>query len=117
MFAETDRPMALYDPFYAPDPTVFNRQYDFITASEVVEHLRCPGEELNRLWTVLKPGGWLGVMTKMVIDRQAFGSWHYKEDQTHVCFFSRAVFSWLAASWQTVPLFVGNDVVLLNKKP
>ena len=115
MFAGAGHQMTLYDPFYAPDMTVFDGKYDFITATEVVEHLHRPGEELERLWAALQPGGWLGVMTKMVIDREAFGRWHYKEDQTHVCFFSKEVFAWLAERWQVTAVFVGNDVVLLNK--
>ncbi len=115
MFEEVGHHMTVYDLFYAPAPKVFKDTYDFIAATEVVEHLHRPGEELDRLWDILNPGGWLGVMTKMVIDREAFSRWHYKEDPTHVCFFSRDVFSWLAASWQTTPVFIGNDVVLLNK--
>ena len=115
MFEEAGHQMAVYDPFYAPAPKVFKDKYDFITATEVVEHLHRPWEELDMLWGALKPGGWLGVMTKMVVDLEAFSRWHYKEDPTHVCFFSRAVFSWLAARWLTTPVFIGYDVVLLNK--
>jgi SAM-dependent methyltransferase len=115
MFEEAGHQMAVYDPFYAPDPAVFDNKYDFITASEVVEHLHRPGKDLDRLWRILRPGGWLGIMTKMVVDREAFSRWHYKEDSTHICFFSGAVFDWLAEHWQTEAVFIGNDVVLLNK--
>lgn len=115
MFNETGHRMRVYDPFYAPDPHIFDHQYDFITATEVLEHLHRPGEELDRLWGVLRSGGWLGIMTKMVIDREAFSRWHYKEDPTHVCFYSKAVFAWLAERWQTEAVFIGNDVILLNK--
>ena len=60
MFEEAGHTVALYDPFYANDPSVFERQYDFITATEVVEHLHRPRAELDRLWSSLQPGGVLG---------------------------------------------------------
>ena len=115
IFKEASHRMAVYDPFYAQDPAVFDDKYDFITATEVVEHLHRPGEELDRLWAVLQPGGWLGIMTKMVIDREAFAAWHYKNDLTHVCFFCRQTFSWWAGTYGASLIFSGNDVVLLRK--
>jgi SAM-dependent methyltransferase len=115
MFEEAGHSMALYDPFYAPDARALERSYDFITASEVVEHLHRPQVELNRLWSCLKPGGTLGVMTKLVLDRDAFSRWHYKDDLTHVCFWSRTTFEWLAARWRTEPVFAAKDVILMDK--
>jgi SAM-dependent methyltransferase len=115
IFKEAGRQMTLYDTFYAPDQAVFNDKYDFITATEVVEHLHRPGEELDRLWAVLRPGGWLGIMTKMVIDREAFAVWHYKNDLTHICFFCRQTFQWWAEKQGATLTFVGTDVVLLRK--
>jgi 2-polyprenyl-3-methyl-5-hydroxy-6-metoxy-1,4-benzoquinol methylase len=115
MFAEAGHSMAIYDPFYADNPAVLAGCYDFITASEVVEHLRQPGEELERLFGLLKPGGILGIMTKLVLDRTAFSRWHYKRDPTHVCFFSRSTFAWLARCWQAEMELVDQDVILLSK--
>ncbi|MCF8057343.1 MAG: class I SAM-dependent methyltransferase, partial [Desulfocapsa sp.] len=88
MFEEAGHQVSLFDPFYAPNEQHLTTQYDFITASEVVEHLRDPGTDLRHLWSILKPGGWLGFMTKVAIDEAAFSRWHYKNDPTHVCFFS-----------------------------
>ncbi|RLD93237.1 MAG: methyltransferase, partial [Bacteroidetes bacterium] len=53
----------LYDPFYYNEPVVFSKAYDFICATEVVEHLQDPGNEFSSLFGMLKPGGWLGIMT------------------------------------------------------
>ncbi|KAA3664616.1 MAG: class I SAM-dependent methyltransferase [Chloroflexi bacterium] len=116
MFAEVGHQMSIYDVFYAQETAVFNQTYDFITATEVVEHLHNPRFELNRLWSRLKPGGTLGIMTKLVIDRNAFAKWHYKNDLTHVSFFSRETFSWLAAKWQANLSFFHKDVILLQKE-
>ena len=94
----------------------WNEPYDFITTTEVVEHLHYPRRELDRLWDILKPGGSLGVMTKLVRDRAAFATWHYISEPTHVCFFSRSTFQWLADEWQADLMFEGNDVILFEKK-
>ena len=115
MFAESGHHMSVFDPFYANDPTVFQRTYDFITATEVVEHLHHPFDELERLWRCLRPGGLLGIMTKLVIDRDAFARWHYKSDMTHVCFYSGATFNWLAQRWHAQLAFVDKDVVIFAK--
>ncbi len=107
--------VAVYDPYYAPDAELLQRSYDFICATEVVEHLHQPGRELARLWSLLRPGGCLGVMTKLVIDREAFGRWHYKNDPTHVCFFSRETWQWWAGKYAASIRFIGSDVILLTK--
>ena len=115
MFEESGHTVSVYDPFYAPDSGVFQREYDFITASEVVEHLHRPREELDRLWGCLSPGGVLGIMTKRVLDHEAFSRWHYKNDPTHVCFFAVQTFEWLASLWGASLTVVGDDVVILEK--
>ncbi len=115
MFEEAGHRMAIYDAFYRPDTSVFSERYDFITATEVVEHLHRPGLELDRIWECLKGGGYLGLMTKQVRDPEAFAGWHYKNDCTHVCFFSRETFQWLGNRWGARLQFHGNDVILLTK--
>ncbi|WP_455206577.1 class I SAM-dependent methyltransferase [Kaarinaea lacus] len=115
MFEELGFPMKIYDHFYANDEFVLQQQYDFITTTETVEHLHHPKTELERLWSLLKPGGLLGIMTKLVIDRDAFANWHYKNDPTHVCFFSNETFRWLADLWHAKIEFTGNDVILFEK--
>lgn len=115
MLREAGHTVALYDPFYAPDSSVLNGSYDFISATEVVEHLYFPGHELSRLWRILATGGTLGVMTKLVLDQDAFSRWHYKNDPTHVCFFSRQTWLWWAQQHCARLTFAAADVVLLEK--
>ena len=91
-------------------------QYDFICATEVVEHLHHPGQELARLWALLGPGGWLGVMTKLVRDHAAFAGWHYKNDPTHVCFFSEMTWQWWARERGACLELLGADVILVGPK-
>jgi SAM-dependent methyltransferase len=115
MFEEAGHRMEIYDKFYADNFYVFEKQYDFITATEVLEHLHNPSKTMNSLWECLKTGGWFGIMTKLATGKEAFAKWHYKNDLTHVCFFSRNTFRWLADLWQAELVFVGKDVVLLKK--
>ena len=115
MFKAAGHKMAVYDPHYAPDVAVLAAVYEFITASEVLEHLQKPGEVLDQLVSILKPGGLLGLMTGMVRDRTAFAGWHYIRDLTHVCFFSRATFNWVADRWGLQVIFMDDRVVLLKK--
>jgi SAM-dependent methyltransferase len=115
LFEEAGYTMTIFDYFYEPDRAPLEKQYDFITATEVVEHLHNPGKELERLWACLKQGGRLGIMTKPVVDRDAFSRWHYKNDLTHVCFFSRKTFNRLAEQWKAEVTFVHDDVVLFRK--
>ncbi len=116
MFEEAGHTVELYDYFYAKKPEVLEKEYDFITATEVIEHLHNPRKELKKLWQCLKPGGHLGVMTKLVLDRDAFEKWHYKNDDTHVVFFSRQTFEWLASKRKAEITFIGDDVIILKKK-
>lgn len=115
MLLERGFHVALYDVFYHPDTGALQQHYDFITATEVVEHLHRPGAELAHLWRLLRPGGVFGIMTKRVIDREAFLHWHYRNDPTHVCFFSEATFAWWAAQRGARLQFPGADTVLLHK--
>ena len=116
IMAERGFSISDYDIFYADDRELLNRSYDFITATEVVEHLFEPGAVLAQLWRLINAGGVLALMTKMVIDKNAFAKWHYKNDQTHVCFFSIETFQYLAGQLNAELSIVDQDVIFLKKK-
>ncbi|MCB1688039.1 MAG: class I SAM-dependent methyltransferase [Halioglobus sp.] len=117
MLRESGFDVAIFDSFFAPAEDVLAGSYAFICATEVVEHLHHPGRELDRLWSLLQPGGWLGIMTKLVRDRAAFASWHYKNDPTHVCFFSADTWQWWAQQHGASLEIIGADVILLQRYP
>lgn len=116
LIEEQGHTMDLYDPFYADNPSVFAKKYDFVTATEVVEHLREPNRQWTTLFSLLKPGAWLGIMTKLVTEKRAFSGWHYIRDPTHICFYSRSTLLYLAVRFDAELFFIENDVVLLQKK-
>ena len=115
MFQEAGFDINVYDIFYYPDKPVLSMQYDFITMTEVVEHLGKPEDILNMLWRMLRPGGYLGIMTKLVRNHQAFSTWHYKNDPTHICFFSAATMEYIADKFEGTVEFVADDVVIFQK--
>ena len=105
----------LYDPFYAPDASVWHRQYGFIAASEVVEHLRDPAAEFDRLFAALALGGWLAVMTKWVTDYESFARWRYIRDRTHIGFYCPETLRWVSERWGAPVEFAAPDVALFRK--
>ncbi|ALT00140.1 class I SAM-dependent methyltransferase [Lacimicrobium alkaliphilum] len=115
LLSEKGHQVSYYDPFYYPDEKVFKRRYDFISCSEAIEHFFHPGEVCQNWMSLLKAKGWLAIMTKRVIDRHRFKTWHYKNDPTHVCFFSEETFGWLAKKYRMRLEVSGPDVVLLQK--
>jgi len=56
-------------------------------------------------------------MTKLAPTKDRFANWYYKKDPTHVSFFSRSTFEWLAVQWQTNATIIGDDVVIFRKLP
>ncbi len=114
MLAEQGHSVSLYDPFYAEAPELLQQQYDFITCTEVVEHFRQPQPMFELLFGLLKPHGLLGIMTKRVIDAEAFSRWHYKNDPTHICFYSEATLQWLAGKYYRQMVLVDKDVVIFH---
>lgn len=106
-----------YDPYFRPDRTALERRYDFITCSEVLEHLAHPGEELERLVRLLRPGGWLGVMTELLVHDEAFPDWWYARDPTHVAFFGEETLGWIAGRHDLEMRRASANVTLYRRKP
>ena len=115
MFEEHGHPMDIYDIYYANKPDVFTKTYDFITATEVAEHLGEPGKVLKKLWNSLKPGGYLGIMTKRLPDLSEFKNWHYRKDETHVTFYADETFKWIADEWGGSVVCMEKRIVILRK--
>lgn len=107
--------MSLYDPYYAPRPDVLGKIYDFVTCTEAIEHFYNPGQEWELLHSLVKPGGWLGIMTKLMDDLESFPTSHYIKDETHVSFFSRQTFRYLAKRDGLTAEFIGDNVILMQK--
>lgn len=115
-FEHLGHKMSLYDLYYFNDKSVLDKQYDFITCTEVIEHIAQPKAFVKQLLSLLKPNAPLGLMTKLVINPERFEHWHYKNDPTHICFYSRKTFEYLAELHGLNLEFIGQDVIIINKK-
>lgn len=116
MFREKGFDVAVYDPFFAPNAHVLvPNYYDAITATEVIEHLHKPAETFANLLSYLSSHGQLGIMTKTIIDVERFARWHYKNDPTHVCFYSNDTFDYLAEAYSMRWHAVAGDAFIFSR--
>ena len=114
LFEEAGFPCANYDLHYFNDPAVLETQYDFLTCSETMEHFQNPRKEFERFLRLVKPGGWIGIMTQLRDEAPPFEKWFYKDDATHICFFSRQTFQWLEKACGLHAEFHPNGVALFK---
>lgn len=117
LLREAGMAMTDYDPFYVPDPQALRSEYDFVTCTEVVEHFRDPLAGWTRLAGLVRPGGWLGVMTQLAPDLpQNFLRWRYRDDRTHVSFHRLATLQWLAGRFGFALEQVESQAFLLRRQ-
>ena len=86
-----------YDPYFFP--ALPEKQFDFIFATEVVEHFYNPARELQQLSALLKQGGILTIMTEAWTTVEGFADWHYAKDITHVCFYHASTLEFICARY------------------
>lgn len=99
----------IYDLHYATDKACLDKQYDLITATEVVEHLSHPLSHFHAFKTMMKDDGLLAVMTLFHPNNEAaFQNWHYMRDETHLSFFTLKTFEYIARE-------VGLQIIYTNQ--
>ncbi|MFA7561793.1 MAG: class I SAM-dependent methyltransferase [Candidatus Izemoplasmatales bacterium] len=104
----------LYDPYFYNDSEALNVQYDFIILSEVAEHFYYPNFEFSKLKSMLKPNGALIIMTLLYNPEIDFLKWHYKNDETHVFFYSESTFKYIQKTFGFNQLFFDNRLIILK---
>ncbi|MFE8072443.1 class I SAM-dependent methyltransferase [Marinobacteraceae bacterium S3BR75-40.1] len=97
MAAERGYEVSLYDPLFRYNQAALMRRFDFVTCTEVWEHFHHPFEQFRVLDRLLRPGGWLGVMTQFQTEDARFANWQYRRDPTHVVFYRRETLERVAA--------------------
>lgn len=114
MMAEAGFPCSTYDIYYAPHPERLRESYDYITCTEVIEHLGRPAQVIQQLVDCLLPGGHLAFMTKRWRDLEQFKGWSYRNDPTHISFFHINSFAWLAHHWQLDNVYTSDDAMIFR---
>ncbi|MFW6366624.1 MAG: class I SAM-dependent methyltransferase [Spirochaetota bacterium] len=107
--------VASYDPFFQNDESVLNARYDVIISTEVFEHITNLSETLRLLFSILNSDGRLIIQTSFYPDKEAFRGWHYKNDLTHIRFFSMNTFVWAGNSLNATVTFPEADVTVMQK--
>jgi len=87
--------MKYWDPFFHPDTSVLDRKYDFVICCETMEHFYDPLKEFQLMKSVLNKGGKIFCMTNLLPELAAFKDWYYKNDKTHVLFYSEVNLKWI----------------------
>jgi hypothetical protein len=109
------------DPFFAPEAVISDGEADMITCLEVAEHFKHPVEEFQTMSRYLRLGGFLAVGTHLIESQgkpeenlDFFRSWWYRQDLTHVSFYTeqsllfvaeKAGFEWLGQAGAHVYIF------------
>ncbi|MGK2961080.1 MAG: class I SAM-dependent methyltransferase [Gemmatimonadaceae bacterium] len=99
MFTAAGYPTDSYDPFFLGDESVHHKIYDFVSCSEVLEHVHDPLVFLTRLDSIVRKGGLVALMTRFYGVDAPFPDWWYRRDPTHVCFYSPETMEWIAESF------------------
>ncbi len=89
--------MDIYDLYYHDIALDGNKRYDFITCTEVIEHIENPIETLSYFKSILKEDGILSMMTQFHRkDDDFFMNWHYMRDMSHISFFTEKTMQHIA---------------------
>lgn len=106
-----------YDPIFFPDAHLLvPESYDVVTSTEVVEHFKTPHSDWELLVGLVKDNGILGIMTQQFSSDIDYKSWWYKNDPTHIVFYQKKTFEYLAEEYNLDILFNDNKSVIIFKK-
>ena len=108
--------MDSWDPAFAPDrPDPPGPGWDFVTCTEVMEHIHRPREALQTMLDHLRPGGILAVMTEWPPEAARFRRWHYRRDPTHVAFYGPETLHWIADRLDCALKLPSRDIALFTR--
>jgi len=106
-----------YDPYFANDLSTLETTYDFLTCTEVIEHIYDVKEAFKQMVELVKDKGVVGIMTQFPPEEQSqFSSWWYKNDPTHVRFFSKNTLNFMANEYNLEVEFHGKSVAIFKKR-
>jgi hypothetical protein len=88
--------VAVYDPYFAPDRSALSGAYDMVVMHEVIEHIAEAGPLLVAAAGLIASGGALVVRSRLhPASDGEFLAWWYREDETHIRFYSTRTFQWI----------------------
>ena len=103
-----------YDPYFHIYPELLEEKYDYISSCEVIEHFYNPYKEFRLLKGMLKKDSKLYLMTEVYNEGIDFASWYYKNDPTHVFFYSLETFEWIKNQFGFSALEVDKRLIVFD---
>lgn len=103
-----------YDPFFHNFPELLQTQYDYVACCEVVEHFYHPHKEFGLLKSLLDEGAKLYIMSDLYDESIDFAKWYYKNDITHVFFYSKETFEWIQKEFGFKSLQIEKRLVIFS---
>lgn len=104
----------LYDPFFHKNNSVLNCKYDYIICCEVIEHFFNPWKEFCNLKNLLNKNGKLICMTEIFSSKIDFNRWNYKDDYTHVFFYSPEAINYIETNFKFKKSSIDNRLIIFD---
>ncbi|MFB6317113.1 class I SAM-dependent methyltransferase [Saccharicrinis sp. FJH54] len=104
-----------YDPIFKNDSVLLTEEYDFIICCEVAEHFHDPASEFFKLSKMLKRGGSLFIKTHLFTADVDFPAWWYKNDITHVFFYTSEALEYIKHTYNFSGLQMESNVIRFIK--
>jgi 2-polyprenyl-3-methyl-5-hydroxy-6-metoxy-1,4-benzoquinol methylase len=106
-----------WDPFFMDDRSAKAGPFDMVVAHEVIEHCARPSQAAREISDSLRPGGRASLSTLFRPESEAaFASWWYRQDSTHVSFFTAASLAALFRGYGLLPVWNdGKSRMVLEK--
>ena len=101
----------LYDPFFWNNVKSLKCKYDYIICCEAIEHFRNPGNEFKLLRSLMNKNGMLLCKTSLYNETLDFESWYYKNDPTHVVFYTEKTLGLIKAKYNFTSLAITENFI------
>ncbi len=104
----------MYDPFFHNQKELLKKKYDYIISCEVIEHFHNPAKEFLALKQMLNSGGKLILKTDILKPETDFSKWYYKNDSTHVFFYSIDSFDFIVKHFGFSKVFIDDRLIIIE---
>lgn len=113
---DKDYQIKQYDPHYHPHDELLDDQYDYVVACEVIEHFNQPKRDFDLLNNITKDNGYWVFMTDIYDESIDFNQWYYKNDETHVIFYTQKTFEYLKKVYHFKHLKIDKRLIVFSNK-
>ena len=80
-----------------------------------MEHFSAPKREFIELASLLKPGGKLYCKTSLYSEKIDFDNWYYKNDVTHIFFYTSKSLQWIKDNLDFSALEIHPNAIVFSK--